>query len=222
MPVEHEADDQDDNADDRRHRHDLEDPATADPGERIGKARQHDAGGQHQREAAKHQIHRQRRDEVRHPELGDDEAIHEAARQADQDGHGHGDIDVEAHILDQHRHDHGGQRGDRADREVDAAAGDDQRHAHGQDHEDRRILEDDHDVLDAEETRVGDRHDQAKCHNHDQRAKNIDVALEPGDFPPPRRSDKSSACDGRHASPALFFFLHCGTSLWHSTEMPSR
>ena len=166
--------------DDRRDRDASKDAPPANERDRLGKPREHDARGDHQPEAPIHLVHGQRREEVGHFQLRDDEAVDQAAQEPDSEGDRHRQVHVDAVVLDEQPHHEGREGRHRADGKIDSARGDDQGHGHPQNHEDRRIVQDDHHVRNPEEPRFRDRHDQAQRDDHHYGAENVDVAPERG------------------------------------------
>jgi hypothetical protein len=74
---------------------------------------------------------RQRRDQRRHLEARDDEAVDEAGDAADDDGEHHRGGQGNAEIVPEDAEQDGAEAEDRADREVDAAGDDDEGHRQG-------------------------------------------------------------------------------------------
>ena len=109
------------------HRH-AEEFALAEHEEPFGiaahRARLADAFG----EPAIERERRQRRDERRHAEARDDQAVDEAGNAADDDAQHHGERQRQAEILPEHAEQDGDEAEDRADREIDAAGHDDEGH----------------------------------------------------------------------------------------------
>ena len=73
----------------------------------------------------------QRGDQRRQSDPGDEQAVEQPARRADEHGHGDGEPERQAPVLPGDAENDGREADDRADGEVDAAGDDDQRHRQG-------------------------------------------------------------------------------------------
>ena len=76
---------------------------------------------------------RQRGDERRHAEAGDDQSVEQPRHAADQDPEDHGERQWDAKVLPEDAEQYGDKAEDRSDRKIDAAGDDDE--GHGERHE---------------------------------------------------------------------------------------
>src|SRR4051794_7722509 len=174
---------EDEPADDRHDREDDDERRDAEH-VRVAFAQVEDAAdgddlglavGDLQGEAAGRGQHGERGDERDHAAVGDEQAVDQAASDADDHG---GEQDArEAVVLGGHRRrPHGGQGDDRADRQVDAAGGDDEGHADGDDTDHRGLGEDELEVAGVEElVGLGDPADEDQRGEDAQEGEGADV-----------------------------------------------